>query len=55
MGLPQILVILSYSAQLAVIYRYHGKPIVQDIRVTAAHVALILGLMWWGGFFGGAQ
>jgi hypothetical protein len=55
MHLPQVTVLLIYAAQLAITFRYHATPIVQDYRVTTAHVVVMLALLTWGGFFGGAQ
>ena len=53
MGIPEFLVIAWYLFGVGFVASRHGKPreIAYNGWATATVTAIMLGLLWWGGFF----
>lgn len=53
MGIPQILIIILYAAGLLLYAHDHGKPKegYTDFWSGLISTCIVMGLLWWGGFF----
>lgn len=54
MKAPQIIIIGLYAASLGISLADHGKPKVgkNNFWISFISAGMMLGLLWWGGFFG---
>lgn len=55
MGWPQVIWVVIAAIALGVHIAKHGEPMKQEFHAGArlAHVVLMAGLLYWGGFFDG--
>jgi hypothetical protein len=56
MNAPQIIVIAASALSIGISFAKHGEPadVTHSLPRTMLAVALNIGLLYWGGFFGGA-
>lgn len=52
MGVPQIIVIVLYALSLGVSLCKHGEYSKNNFFYSLVSVAIVFGLLIWGGFFG---
>ena len=52
-GIPQIIIIALYAMSIgvAVAEAADGKRLTKDLVNRIIAVAILMGLLWWGGFF----
>ena len=53
MHAPQIIVLVLYSITIGIEMAQHGETYVtkHNVFITMIGVVMMLGLLWWGGFF----
>ena len=54
MGIPQVIFVILVTMDITVDMCWHGKKLEgkHNVLLTAATNALLIGLLYWGGFFG---
>lgn len=53
MGVPQIIIIVLYASSLGMTLAKNGQPKEGEHNFITALIAccIVMGLLWWGGFF----